>query len=255
MTGRRPRDGISRPAWLIILGFAIMVAPPVTSRAAGPVCDVPGDLMEVDGKLPHLAKRLRVHEPVKIVAVGGASTIGLAAGSPDLSYPRRMQQALARSFPGVPITVVNKSVAHQTAAQMLERFARDVFPEDPVLVIWETGTTDAVQGVDIDAFAATLQDGIDALAAHGIDVILVDMQFSHKTQAIIDLESYLKAMHRTGDVKNVYVFPRFAIMRYWSEQEIFDLDSIQKGYRATLAINVYQCLGRKLADAIRVALQ
>jgi hypothetical protein len=255
MIGRRPRDGTLRPAWLIIVGFAIMAAPVVASRAAEPVCDVPGELMEVDSKLPHLAERLRAHEPVKIVAIGGASTSGLAAGSADLAYPRRMQQALARSFPGAPITLVNKSVAHQTAAQMLERFASDVFAEDPVLAIWETGTTDAVKGVDIDAFAATLQSGIDALAARGIDVILVDMQFSHKTEAIIDLESYLKAMHRAGDVKDVYVFPRFAMMRYWSEQEIFDLDGVQKGERATLAKNVYHCLGRKLADAIRVALQ
>jgi hypothetical protein len=166
-----------------------------------------------------------------------------------------MEQGLARSFPGVPITLANKSVAHQTAAQMLERFPKDVFGEDPVLVIWETGTTDAVQGVDIDAFAATLQSGIDVLAARGIDVILVDVQFSHKTEAIIDLESYLKTMHRAGDVKDVYVFPRFAMMRYWSEQEIFDLDGVQKDERATLATNVYHCLGRKLADAIQVALR
>ena len=89
MIGRRPRDGISRPAWLIIVGFAVMVAPPFASRAAEPVCDVPGELMEVDGKLPHLAERLRAREPVKIVAIGGASTAGLAAGSADRAYPRR----------------------------------------------------------------------------------------------------------------------------------------------------------------------
>lgn len=255
MIGRRRRDGIFRPVWLIVVGFAVIAGPPVVSRAAEPVCDVPGELMEVDGKLPHLAERLRARKPVKIVAVGGASTAGLAAGSPDLAYPRRMQQALTRSFPAVPITILNKSIAHQTAEQMLERFPSDVFAEEPVLVIWETGTTDAVQGVDIDAFAATLQNGIDALAARGIDVILVDMQFSHKTEAIIDLESYLKAMHRVGDVKDVYVFPRFAMMRYWSEQEIFDLDGVQKSDRATLATNVYHCLGRKLADAVRVAIQ
>jgi hypothetical protein len=255
MIGRRPPDGKLRPAWLFIAGFVIMAAPAVASRAAEPVCDVPGELMAVDGKLPHLAERLRVHEPVKIVAIGGASTAGLAAGSADRAYPRQMEQGLARSFPGVPITLANKSVAHQTAAQMLERFPKDVFAEDPVLVIWETGTTDAVQGVDIDAFAATLQSGIDALAARGIDVILVDVQFSHKTEAIIDLESYLKTMHRAGDVKDVYVFPRFAMMRYWSEQEIFDLDGVQKDERATLATNVYHCLGRKLADAIQVALR
>jgi hypothetical protein len=243
-----------RPIWFIIVGFAVIVTP-VMALAAEPACDVPGELMEVDGKLPHVAESLKSRRPVKIVAIGGASTAGLAAGSADLAYPRRMLQALAQWYPAVSITLLNKSIPHQTAAQMLERFPQDVFADDPVLVIWETGTTDAVRGVDVDAFAATLQSGIDAAAARGIDLILVDMQFSHKTEAIIDLESYLDAMHQVGDVKGVYVFPRFAMMRYWSDQEIFDLDGVPAGARTVLAKNVYRCLGQKLADAIRVALK
>ncbi len=166
-----------------------------------------------------------------------------------------MQQTLVGWYPKVPITVVNKAVPHQTAEQMVERFPTDVFAEDPALVIWETGTTDAVSSVGVDAFAATLQSGIDAIAGRGIDLVLVDMQFSHRTIAIIDFESYLHAMHRVGDVKDIYVFPRFAMMRYWSEQEVFNLDGVAKGERATLAANVYQCLGRRLAEAIRIALQ
>ena len=78
--------------------------------------------------------------------------------------------------------------SRQTARQMLERFPTDVIPEDPVLVIWETGTTDAVRGVGVDDFAATLQTGIDELKAHGIDVMLVDLQFSHSTTTVIDFE-------------------------------------------------------------------
>jgi acyl-CoA thioesterase I len=255
MIGRRPRDGRLRPGWLMIVGFAAAMTPSVPARTAEPACAVPAELMDVDGKLPRLAKRLEVGGPVKIVAIGGASTAGLAAGSLDFAYPQRMRQALARWYPAVSITVVNKSLPHQTAEQMLARFPSDVFAENPVLVIWETGTTDAVRGVGVDAFAATLQSGADAVAARGIDLILVDMQFSHRTVAVIDFESYLRAMHRVGDVNDVYVFPRFAMMRYWSDQEVFNLDGVQKDERSRLAADVYQCLGRKLAEAIRVALQ
>jgi hypothetical protein len=255
MIGRPRRDGALRPAWLVVIGVAMALAPSGLSRAGEPACEVPGELMEVDGKLPHLSARLQAAQPVRIVAIGGASTAGLAAGSTDLAYPERMRQALARAYPKVPISLVNKSAPHQTAAQMAERFARDVFPENPVLVIWETGTTDAVRGVDIDAFTATLQNGIDALAARGTDVILVDMQFSHRTDAVIDLDDYIKAMHRVGDVKDVYVFPRFAMMRYWSDQEVFDFDGVQRGGRVALAKSVYECIGRRLAEAIRVVLQ
>ena len=217
-------------------------------------CDVPDELMQFDDKLLHLAERLRAADPVKIVAIGGASTTGLAAGSSDLAYPHRLQETLARSYPS-PITVVNRGVPRQTARQMLERFPTDVIPEDPVLVIWETGTTDAVRGVDVDDFAATLQAGIDEFKARGIDVMLVDMQFSHSTTTVIDFERYLNALHRVGDVNDVNVFPRFEMMRYWSEQNVFNFDGVAKGERAGLAAKVYECIAGKLAEAIRIALQ
>jgi acyl-CoA thioesterase I len=255
MIGRRDCGGMLRPAWVLIIGFAAALAPPTSLRAGQPACEVPADLMDVSGKLPHFAEKLHAGGPVKIVAIGGASTAGLAAGSVNVSYPYRMQQTLVGWYPKSAITVVNKSIPHQTAEQMVERFPADVFAEDPALVVWETGTTDAVRGVGVDAFAATLQSGIDAVAARGIDLILVDMQFSHRTVAVIDFDSYLRAMHRVGDVKDIYVFPRFAMMRYWSEQEVFNLDGVQKSERASLAANVYHCLGRKLAEVIRIALQ
>jgi hypothetical protein len=97
---------------------------------------------------------------------------------------------------------------------MLERFPSDVIAEDPVLVIWETGTTDAVRGVGVDDFAATLQAGIDELKAHSIDIMLVDMQFSHSTATVIDFAGYLNTLRRVGDVNDVNVFPRFEMMRY-----------------------------------------
>jgi acyl-CoA thioesterase I len=257
MIGRRRRRGGTSPGWLLAAGLAGVLWPAPAALAGPLACAVPTELMDVDAdaKLPHLGQRLRAGAPVKIVAIGGASTAGLAAGSSDLAYPHRLQQTLAGWYPAVPITVVNKGVARQTAEQMLARFPRDVFAEQPVLVIWETGTTDAVRGVDVDEFAAALQTGVDLVAARGIDLILVDMQFSHRTLAVIDFDSYLGAIHRVGDVKDVYVFPRFEMMRYWSEQEVFNLDGVPKAGRASLAANVYECLGRKLAEAIRIALQ
>jgi acyl-CoA thioesterase I len=218
-------------------------------------CDVPAELIRVEVTLPHLSERLRARIPVKIVAIGGASTTGAAAGSPDLAYPHRLQEILDRWYPDIPITVVNKGVPRQTAQQMLERFPSDVLAEDPILVIWETGTTDAVRGVEIDDFAAALQNGIDQLKTRSIDIILIDMQFSRSTVTVIDFERYLSTLHRVGEVNELYVFPRFEMMRYWSEQNVFNFDGVAKDERASLAASVYECIGRKLAEAIRLALQ
>ena len=218
-------------------------------------CDVPAELIRVEVTLPHLRERLRAKDPVKIVAIGGASTTGAAAGSPDLAYPHRLQEILDRWYRDIPITVVNKGVPRQTAQQMLERFPSDVLAEDPILVIWETGTTDAVRGVEIDDFAAALQGGIDQLKARSIDIILIDMQFSRSTVTVIDFERYLSTLHRVGEVNELYVFPRFEMMRYWSEQNVFNFDGVAKDERASLAASVYECIARNLADAVRLALQ
>ena len=222
---------------------------------AGAQCKVPDELMRVDETLPHLSERLRAGGPVKIVAIGGASTTGAAAGAADLAYPHRLQETLRLWYPSVPITVVNKGVPRQTAQQMLERFPSDVIAEDPVLVIWEAGTTDAVRGVEVEELAAALQSGIDALKTRSIDIMLIDMQFSRSTVTVIDFDRYLNALHRVGDVNDVYVFPRFEMMRYWSEKNVFNFDSISKDERAALATSVYECIGKKLAETIRVAIQ
>jgi acyl-CoA thioesterase-1 len=240
----------------VLAGLAMAALQPWSpAPASTTACDVPDELMQVDDKLPRLAERLHAKEPVKIVAIGGASTTGLAAGSSDLAYPHRLQETLASWYPSSPITVVNKGVPRQTAQQMLDRFPSDVIAEDPVLVIWETGTTDAVRGVGVDDFATSLQTGIDELKIRGIDIMLVDMQFSHSTATVIDFDRYLKALHRVGDVNDVTVFPRFEMMRYWSEQNVFNFDGIPKDQRASLAAKVYECIAGKLAEAIRLALR
>jgi len=256
MMRRRLASGLMRRALHLAgsMGIAAIASVPPAFGGEEP-CDVPAELIRVEATLPHLSETLRTGNPVKIVAIGGASTTGAAAGSLKLAYPHRLQEILNDWYPTVPITVVNKGVPRQTAQQMLERFPSDVIAEDPILVIWETGTTDAVRGVEIDDFAAALQAGIDELKTRGIDITLIDMQFSRSTATVIDFERYLNTLHQVGDVNEVYVFPRFEMMRYWSEENVFNFDEVAKEKRASLAASVYQCIGRRLAEAIRVALQ
>jgi acyl-CoA thioesterase I len=241
------------PVLAVLAGVGAIAAMPGVVHAEPDECATPPEMTEADIKLPHLAERLKAHQPVTIVAIGGASTIGQAAGSPDLSYPHRLGQDLAQVFPDSPITVINKGVPRQAAKQMFERFASDVFAEDPVLVIWEVGVNDAVRGTDIDDFAQTLQDGLEELKNRAIDSILVDMQFSRSSATLINFDGYLKALHRVGDLADVYVLPRYEMMRYWSEQNVFNFDDVAADDRAKLAARVYDCLGRKLTEIIRRA--
>jgi len=240
---------------LAVLAGLVMIATAGGAHAETEDCATPPEMTETDAKLPHLAERLKAHQPATIVAIGGASTIGRAAGSPDLSYPHRLGQDLAQDFPDSPITVINKGVPRQSAKQMFERFPTDVFAEDPVMVIWEVGINDAVLGTDVDDFATTLQNGLDELKNRAIDTILVDMQFSRSSATVINFEGYLKALHRVGELAEVYVFPRYEMMRYWSEQKVFNFDDVAAEDRARLAARVYDCLGRKMAGIIQHAVQ
>jgi acyl-CoA thioesterase I len=223
------------------------------TRAAPDICAVPVELTDVAVKLPHVAERLHAHQKLTIVAIGGGSTRGAAAGSPDLAYPHRLQLALAAFYPELPVLVVNAGVPRQSAQQMVDRFATDVFAENPNLVVWEVGISEAVRGIEIDEFATALGAGIDEVKKRAIDILLVDMQFSRKTSTLINFDQYLKAVHRVGDVNDVYVFPRFEMMRYWSEQNVFNFDAAGEAERAQLAAKVYDCIGHNLAEAIRKA--
>jgi acyl-CoA thioesterase I len=245
-----------RRALCTVLALAALVLVPATATPTDETdeCAVPQELRQDDTALPHLAARFKAKQPVTIVAIGSASTAGAAAGSPDLAYPARLRGALVELFPGVEIRVVNKGVARQSAQQMFERFPSDVLAEDPVLVIWETGTVDAVHEIQIDDFASALQRGIDELKNRAIDTILVDMQFSHSTATMIDFPRYLETLHRIGELNGIYVFPRFAMMKYWSEQNVFNFDGVAAGERAKLAARVYDCIGRGLAHSIRQAI-
>jgi hypothetical protein len=81
------------------------------------------------------------------------------------------------------------------------------------------------------------------------------MQFSRRTSTVINFEQYLRALHRVGDLNEVYVFPRFEMMRYWTEQNMFNFDDVAEDERARLAAKVYDCIGRKLAQIIRTAVR
>jgi len=245
--------GVRAPVGLVLAlaGILAVACPARPGMAAEPEeCATPPELMQGDVRLPHLAARVAAHQQAKIVAIGGASTIGKAAGSPDLSYPHQLGEILAQELPQAAITVVNKGVPRQSARQNLDRFPTDVFAEDPVMTIWETGINDAVRGTDVDEFAETLQSGVEQLKNRAIDIVLVDMQFSRSATALINFEAYLKALHRVGDLADVYVLPRFAMMRYWSEQNVFNFDNVADADRARLAARVYQCLAQKLAQVI-----
>ncbi len=141
---------------------------------------------------------------------------------------------------------------------MVQRFAKDVLSLNPTLVIWETGTVDAVRGNDVDQFAeAIFRRELLHCEDHNLDIMLVSAcGITPAAGSVINFEPYLEATARhAADLENVYLFRRYDIMKYWSENGVFDFVDVPKEQRVQLAAQVYRCLAEAMAEAIDYAAQ
>lgn len=221
-----------------------------SASAQAPACAPPLELFEHEPLLPKTLAALERGGPVVIVAIGGASTLGRAAALDSQSWPARLGAELQTRFPKAQVQVVNRGVARETAGQMTARFDRDVIAHKPVLVIWETGTNDAVRATDTDEFLEALQGGIAKLGAAVPEVMLMNPQFSRRSDAIVNFSRYTTILRGVADIAEVPLFPRHELMRHWADQKIFDYGVMGKEQRRELAIRVYACIGRAVADMI-----
>jgi lysophospholipase L1-like esterase len=229
------------------LAFSLLAVS--AAKAQEKLCTVPQESFLFEPTSPRFLAALSSGNPVTIVAIGGASTAGRAADAADRTWPAQFGDALRKRFPKAEIKVENFGKRRQTAADMVERFAESVMPVSPALVVWETGTVDAVRNVDLDGFRETLETGIDVLKP-SVDVVLMDTQFSRRTNAMIDFEPYERAMRLIADINDVPLFPRNELMRHWSEEGEIDLSAQGKKKRVDVARRLYRCIGDALAEFV-----
>jgi lysophospholipase L1-like esterase len=216
----------------------------------GQDCSVPERFYAFEPPLKKTAKAFADRREVVIAVLGGSSALGRAAGGPNQAWPARFASALTEEFPQSGNKVINLAVARQTAKAAAERLSTDVLPLKPTLTIWETGTMEAVHGTDVDEFRETLQAGIDTLRGAGIEVLLMNMQFSRDTDTIIHFGPYLAAMRQLADANDVPLFRRRGIMRHWAENGVLDLRARDTEKRRQLAATLYDCIGRAMADFV-----
>lgn len=239
--------------WAVVListaGLALLPAPHA-SFGQEAACPTPEGFGASEATLPKTVKALTAASDVVIVALGGSSTLGSAAGGANLSWPSRLAAVLAGRFPSARVKVVNLATPRQTARDAVDRLAREVLPLRPTLLIWETGTVEAVHGTDVDDFRNTVQAGIDLLRAAGTEVVLMNAQFSRDTDAMIHFGPFLTTLRELADANDLPVFHRYGLMRYWAENGVLDLRTKDREERRRLATRLYKCLGQSVADLV-----
>jgi lysophospholipase L1-like esterase len=226
----------------IMLGYGAAAAESV------PSCEVPESLIPADHELTRVANAIKDHRRLQITVVGSGSS---ALSGPDgarLAYPARVEEALRARLPGHEIAVTTHIQPRETTAEMAAGLHKILAEDKPALVIWQAGTIDALHGVEPEDFHTSLDQGLDAIAAADADVIMMNMQYSPRTESMLGVTAYADVMRWVAEQRSVLLFDRLAIMRYWSEEGTFDLYAATKDY--AMARRVHECIGRALASQI-----
>ncbi|NEU96373.1 SGNH/GDSL hydrolase family protein [Bradyrhizobium uaiense] len=211
-----------------------------------PPCDVPAYLLASESSLPKVTDAVKANQPLNVLVVGSRSST--IQGNEASAYPAELQAALKEAFPSATIDLSVELQGKSTAEETAGTLVKLVEAKKPTLVIWQTGTVDAMRAVDPDEFRTAINDGVVALRGAGTDVVLVNLQYSPRTETMISAPPYLDNMKVVAQQHDVPLFDRFAIMKQWSDAGYFDLFSTSHG--VDLAKKVHACLGRALAKFV-----
>lgn len=233
---------------MLLLALLVLAGPAWAELPAE--CRVAAHLAEPNYPLPKVTRAL-AEKKFNILVVGAGSSQLPGANGAKNAYPARLQQALADQLKGVEVKVTTDIKASRAAAEMVKVLPTDLETAKPALMIWQTGTTDAMRAVDPDQFSQALDQGINIARGAGADVVLVNAQFSPRTESIIALSTYSEDMRWVALQQEVPLFDRFSIMRLWSDLGTFDLYSATK--KLDIAERVHDCIGRLLADLVIAA--
>ncbi len=220
-----------------------------TALAAAP-CTAPKEMVQFTAPLTNLVKAFHSTKLIRIVALGSSSTAGSGASSPAASYPAQLDDELERRFDGWDFKVMNLGVGGQIASDMLERMDKQVLPREPHLVLWQTGVNDAIRDIGVESYRKTLKAGVEKLRAHGIDVILIQMQFYPKSERVHGYTDYLQVMHEVAAEEEIPVFRRFTIMKHFIKSGQFTAAQLLSPDQFHMNDLSYGCLAGLLADAI-----
>ncbi|MGN6572918.1 MAG: SGNH/GDSL hydrolase family protein [Pseudolabrys sp.] len=238
-----------RTFWAL-LALGVLAVPAWAEMPAE--CRVARHLVEDNLRLQRVGSAIAAKH-LNVLVLGAGSSVLPGPGGANLAYPERLRLALIGTFPGVAVTVATDVTPHRTAVQMVESLAVDLRKSKPDLLVWQTGTVDAMDGVDQDQFNQALDKGINIAKVAGAETVLINAQYSPRTESMIALGNYAEIMRWVAVQHEVPLFDRFAIMKLWADFGTFDFFSVTKNLDT--AGRVHDCIGRLLAALVADAVK
>ena len=259
----------------LVLAAAVWAGPVLAATTVDP-CQAPDDTAGVVAALPRVALALQSGVALNVLAVGSATMFGpdaslvpgtvtsqsLGGGSAplmaklftgpasDRAFPLQMAKALQGAVPGLEVNITVRGGRSLLATDMLDIIRAELGAHHYDLVVWQTGTVEAVRNIPPGEFGQTLSDGAEAVAAAGANLVLVDPQFSRFLQTNSNLEPYEQGLQQVAAMPGVVLFRRYDLMRAWANDNQIDLERTPRSDRQKVIETLHTCLGRHLARLV-----
>ncbi len=261
----------------LLLGMAAFSGRAMSGSARN-VCEAPDDVAGVVTSLPRVATTLKAGAQLNVLAVGSATLFGpeasllpgtltsqavngaqsgsappsqvITAEPSERAFPRQMTKALQVAVPGVDVRLTVRGGRGLSAAEMLGMIRTSLAERSYQLVIWQTGTVEAVRNTPPGEFAQLLSEGAEVVKEHQADLVLIDPQFSRFLQTNSNLEPYEQAFQQLASMPGVLLFRRFDLMRAWANEGQIDLERTPKSDRRKVVELLHACLGSHLARMV-----
>lgn len=251
----------------------------LAGAASGPAlasvdrCAAEVGLAGTPAPLSHTAPLIRAGSTLDVLVIGSATVFGPEAslqpgtitgrllGVPegvapghiaasDHAFPTVMARAIEAAVPGVTVRVTIRGARGIAATDMLELMRTEMKAHHYPLVIWQTGTVEAVRNVQPGDFAQTLADGEQLVHESDADLILIDPQYSRFLQTNANLDPYLQAFQQAAAMPDVLWFKRYDLMRSWVADGKIDLERTARAERKPTVEALHACLGAQLAHLV-----
>src|SRR3569623_2318863 len=196
-------------------------------------CSVPAYLLSTDSTLPKVEAAFKARAPLRVLVIGSRSSAMSGPDGAASSYPARFEAALRSILPGSDISVSTDLHPRETAADVAAKIEKIMLERKPTLVVWQTGTVDAMRSIDPDDFRAALDTGLAALQKADADVILMNLQYSPRMETILAATNYNDTLRVVAQEHGVPLFDRFA-----------------QAHSIGVAARVHDCIGRALSKLV-----
>jgi acyl-CoA thioesterase I len=247
---------MQRIAWVLSLSIAVPIAAssstPVQAQdrlSPAETCLAANSNISIGVRLPRTETQLKSGAPLKVVAIGSSSTVGLWVLNSAATYPAVMRQELIRLRQNAQIEVINSGRVGDTIPGNVARIELDVLSHRPDLVIWQLGTNDVAWGGKVNGLDELLIRGVRTLKSRGADVILMDQQYARQVLSSSDYSQMQAMIANVARKEHVGLFSRFELMR----------NSVRAGLSTSALVSWdglhnstdgYDCVGRAIARAI-----